>query len=79
MNRGELEQLLTDYPLVKKIRNLATVDWFNPLITTLQKGLPFVGLTATVNCTNTLHITFNAGRCKLEDNQLFKMQKSRRQ
>ncbi|HHH0427340.1 TPA: D-serine ammonia-lyase, partial [Yersinia enterocolitica] len=38
------DKLITDYPLVKNLINLEEVTWFNPQATTLEKGLPYVGL-----------------------------------
>lgn len=45
MKRTEIDKLITDSPLVKKLINLEEVTWFNPQATTLEKGLPYVGLT----------------------------------
>ncbi|WP_045478572.1 D-serine ammonia-lyase [Vibrio owensii] len=39
--------LATEFPLVKRLIDLEEVVWFNPNITTLEEGLPFVGLGAT--------------------------------
>ncbi|EKN4831693.1 TPA: D-serine ammonia-lyase, partial [Yersinia enterocolitica] len=39
-----IDKLITDYPLVKNLINLEEVTWFNPQATTLEKGLPYVGL-----------------------------------
>ncbi|EOF8240345.1 TPA: D-serine ammonia-lyase [Yersinia enterocolitica] len=39
-----MDKLITDYPLVKNLINLEEVTWFNPQATTLEKGLPYVGL-----------------------------------
>ncbi|EKM25182.1 D-serine ammonia-lyase [Vibrio sp. HENC-03] len=36
--------LATEFPLVKRLIDLEEVVWFNPNITTLEEGLPFVGL-----------------------------------
>ncbi|ROR94953.1 D-serine ammonia-lyase [Sinobacterium caligoides] len=47
MNNFTVEQLVTDYPLVKKLIALEEVSWFNPGITTLEQGLPHVGLDST--------------------------------
>lgn len=44
MNRTKIDKLITDYPLVKNLINLEEVTWFNPQATTLEKGLPYVGL-----------------------------------
>ncbi|KIF53985.1 D-serine ammonia-lyase [Vibrio owensii] len=38
--------LATEFPLVKRLIDLDEVVWFNPNITTLEEGLPFVGLGA---------------------------------
>ncbi|MFV8440043.1 D-serine ammonia-lyase [Vibrio owensii] len=38
--------LVTEFPLVKRLIDLEEVVWFNPNITTLEEGLPFVGLGA---------------------------------
>lgn len=45
MNTFEIEHLVEQYPLVKKLINLDAVTWFNPNTTTLAEGLPYVGLT----------------------------------
>ncbi|MFN1515386.1 D-serine ammonia-lyase [Vibrio owensii] len=39
-------ELATEFPLVKRLIDLEEVVWFNPNITTLEEGLPFVGLGA---------------------------------
>lgn len=39
-----IEQLKKQYPLVEKLIQLEPVAWFNPNITTLEEGLPYVGL-----------------------------------
>ncbi|HHA0034816.1 TPA: D-serine ammonia-lyase [Yersinia enterocolitica] len=44
MNSTKIDKLITDYPLVKNLINLEEVTWFNPQATTLEKGLPYVGL-----------------------------------
>lgn len=36
--------LATEFPLVKRLIDLEEVVWFNPNITTLKEGLPYVGL-----------------------------------
>ncbi|CFR06135.1 D-serine ammonia-lyase [Yersinia kristensenii] len=46
MKSTEIDKLITDNPLVKKLINLEAVTWFNPQATTVEKGLPYVGLTA---------------------------------
>ncbi|MGI9919373.1 D-serine ammonia-lyase [Vibrio owensii] len=38
--------LATEFPLVKRLIDLEEVVWFNPNITTLEEGLPYVGLGA---------------------------------
>ncbi|MFV8452826.1 D-serine ammonia-lyase [Vibrio campbellii] len=38
--------LITEFPLVKRLIDLEEVVWFNPNITTLEGGLPYVGLGA---------------------------------
>ncbi len=45
MKSIEIDKLITDSPLVKKLINLEEVTWFNSQATTLEKGLPYVGLT----------------------------------
>lgn len=45
MKSTEIDKLITDSPLVKKLINLEEVTWFNSQATTLEKGLPYVGLT----------------------------------
>ena len=42
-----IEQLKQQYPLVEKLIQLEPVTWFNPNITTLEEGLPYVGLNQT--------------------------------
>ena len=42
-----IEQLKQQYPLVEKLIQLEPVAWFNPNITTLEEGLPYVGLNQT--------------------------------
>ncbi|AJJ10576.1 D-serine ammonia-lyase [Yersinia rohdei] len=44
MKSTEIDKLITDFPLVKKLINLEEVTWFNPQATTVEKGLPYVGL-----------------------------------
>ncbi|ELI7921096.1 D-serine ammonia-lyase [Yersinia enterocolitica] len=44
MNSTKIDKLITDYPLVKNLINLEEVTWFNLQATTLEKGLPYVGL-----------------------------------
>lgn len=45
MKNTDIDKLVTDFPLVKNLINLEEVTWFNPLATTLDNGLPYVGLT----------------------------------
>ena len=40
------ELLIEQYPLIKELIELKEVAWFNPAITTLEQGLPYVGLGA---------------------------------
>lgn len=35
---------MADFPLIKNMVNLSEVSWFNPKVTSLQEGLPYVGL-----------------------------------
>ncbi|AKJ40735.1 D-serine ammonia-lyase [Pragia fontium] len=44
MKNTEIQTLMTDFPLVKKLIDLEEVTWFNPKTTTLKEGLPYVGL-----------------------------------
>ncbi len=44
MNNVKIEQLVVDFPLVNKLIALEEISWFNPNITTLSEGLPYVGL-----------------------------------
>jgi D-serine dehydratase len=44
MNNVDIEKLIADFPLIKKMVKLKEVNWFNPNITSLQEGLPYVGL-----------------------------------
>ncbi|MFA0502871.1 D-serine ammonia-lyase, partial [Vibrio sp. 10N.222.46.A1] len=39
-----IEKLTNDFPLLKQLIALEEVSWFNPNITTLEQGLPYVGL-----------------------------------
>ncbi len=45
MNTVEIEKLVTKFPLVQQLMDLEAVTWFNPNTTTLEEGLPYVGLT----------------------------------
>ncbi|MBS0055635.1 D-serine ammonia-lyase [Yersinia sp. Marseille-Q3913] len=44
MKNTEIDKLITDFPLVKKLINLEAVTWFNPQATTVEEGMPYVGL-----------------------------------
>lgn len=44
MKNAEIEKLVTHFPLVNNLINLEEVTWFNPKSTTLEQGLPYVGL-----------------------------------
>ncbi len=44
MNNDNIAQLMADFPLIKNMVNLSEVSWFNPKVTSLQEGLPYVGL-----------------------------------
>lgn len=44
MNNVKIKQLVVDFPLVNKLIALEEISWFNPNITTLSEGLPYVGL-----------------------------------
>ncbi|WP_264405000.1 D-serine ammonia-lyase [Vibrio owensii] len=46
MTTHNAHALATEFPLVKLLIDLEEVVWFNPNITTLEEGLPFVGLGA---------------------------------
>ncbi|MGR5157985.1 D-serine ammonia-lyase [Vibrio owensii] len=46
MTTHNAHALATEFPLVKRLIDLEEVVWFNPNITTLKEGLPFVGLGA---------------------------------
>ncbi len=46
MEKTQIQQLVTQFPLVQELIELKPVTWFNPRATTLQVGLPFVGLGA---------------------------------
>ncbi len=45
MTQINRDQLIADYPLVQDLIDLKQVTWFNPIVTTTEAGLPFVGLT----------------------------------
>ncbi|NVJ57092.1 MAG: D-serine ammonia-lyase, partial [Vibrionaceae bacterium] len=42
----DIETLSRDFPLVKQLTELEEVTWFNPNVTSLEQGLPYVGLSA---------------------------------
>ena len=42
----DIETLSRDFPLVKQLTELEEVTWFNPNVTSLEQGLPYVGLNA---------------------------------
>ena len=44
MNNDNITQLMADFPLTQKMIALKEVSWFNPNTTSLQEGLPYVGL-----------------------------------
>lgn len=44
MNELNLNNLTNDFPLLNKLMALEEVVWFNPNVTTLDQGLPYVGL-----------------------------------
>ncbi|AVJ17703.1 D-serine ammonia-lyase [Serratia sp. MYb239] len=44
MHQQQLNALINDYPLVARLQALEPLTWFNPRATTLEQGLPFVGL-----------------------------------
>jgi D-serine dehydratase len=44
MNNDNITQLMADFPLIQKMVALKEVSWFNPNTTSLQEGLPYVGL-----------------------------------
>ncbi len=43
----DTHQLISDFPLLKKLIALDEICWFNPNITTLDEALPYVGLEAS--------------------------------
>ena len=47
MNSNNIQKLITDFPLIQKLIDLEEVSWFNPNITSLEEGLPYVGLNKT--------------------------------
>ena len=44
MKHIDVQQLITQYPLLQSLIALEPVTWFNPKATTLAVGLPHVGL-----------------------------------
>ncbi|MBW7981200.1 D-serine ammonia-lyase [Enterobacillus tribolii] len=46
MTKTEIQTLIDNHPLVSDMIALKEVAWFNPGVTTLEQGLPYVGLTA---------------------------------
>lgn len=44
LNQKQINELIANYPLVKELINLQEIEWFNPNITTLEEGIPYVGL-----------------------------------
>ena len=44
MKNIDVQQLITQFPLVRSLIALEPVTWFNPKATTLAVGLPYVGL-----------------------------------
>ncbi|MCD1125467.1 D-serine ammonia-lyase [Jinshanibacter sp. LJY008] len=44
MKSTDIQQLINEFPLVKRLIDLEEVSWFNPRATTLKEGLPYVGL-----------------------------------
>ena len=47
MNKFNLEMLIDNFPLVSDLINLKEINWFNPKVTSLAEGLPYVGLGAS--------------------------------
>ncbi|MCH7334949.1 D-serine ammonia-lyase [Acinetobacter sp. NIPH 2699] len=45
MNSDQIKHLITQYPIVKDLIELKKTVWFNSQFTTLDEGLPYVGLT----------------------------------
>ncbi len=46
MNKLNVEVLKKQFPLLEQLINLDEVCWFNPNVTSLEEGLPHVGLNA---------------------------------
>ncbi|MCH7313285.1 D-serine ammonia-lyase [Acinetobacter sp. ANC 3882] len=44
MQSEQIQQLVAEYPIVKDLIELKETVWFNPDFTTLDEGLPYVGL-----------------------------------
>ncbi|MCW8328445.1 D-serine ammonia-lyase [Photobacterium sp. SDRW27] len=44
MNKQQVNQLVSDFPLVQQLIDLKELAWFNPNITSLEEGLPYVSL-----------------------------------
>ncbi|MCU4580052.1 D-serine ammonia-lyase [Acinetobacter gyllenbergii] len=44
MQSEQIQQLVAEYPIVKDLIELKETVWFNPNFTTLDEGLPYVGL-----------------------------------
>ncbi|MBP6122442.1 D-serine ammonia-lyase [Providencia sp.] len=44
MTTINIDKLKTDFPLVQDLIDLKQVTWFNPMVTTTDAGLPYVGL-----------------------------------
>lgn len=47
MNSNQLNQLIVQHPIVKDLIELKETAWFSPSFTTLEEGLPYVGLNQT--------------------------------
>ena len=45
MDSNQIQDLVTRYPIVKDLIELKETIWFNSTFTTLEQGLPYVGLT----------------------------------
>lgn len=45
MDSNQIQDLVKHYPIVKDLIELKETVWFNPSFTTLEQGLPYVGLT----------------------------------
>lgn len=46
LHKTDIEALQKQFPLLKKLIDLQEVCWFNPKVTSLKEGLPYVGLDA---------------------------------